>query len=177
MKLLFDDFVLDTRRGDLRFGESEQPLEPRAFNVLSLLVENHDRLVSKEEILEKVWDGRIVTDSAVSTVVKAVRKVLGDDGDIQKYVRTVRGRGFRFVSKVRIAHDDAPDFASVSSAGLQPERADKVPATTRPSIAVLPFGVVGFSENFSAVGDALPAELILRSRYGRDLRQKTDCRC
>jgi len=185
MQFLFEEFSLDIRRGDLRLGDEERPLEPRAFALLCLLVENHDRLVSKDEILEKVWDGRIVTESAVSTVVKALRKALGDDGEAQRFVRTVRGRGFRFVSPVRIAKPDAPDVVAVSpgpaasgrieliATGASPDegrssearQADGGPAETiapgvRPSIAVLPFNIVGFSESFSAIGDALPTELI-----------------
>lgn len=160
MQLQFEDFLLDTRRGDLRLGEHERPLEPRAFSLLCLLVENHDRLVSKDEILEKVWDGRIVTDSAVSTVVKAVRKALGDDGDAQKYVRTVRGRGFRFVAPVRVGHDGDADPVPAYSDPTRTEPPEVVPADSKPSIAVLPFAVVGFSERFSAIGDALPTELI-----------------
>ena len=160
MKLVFEDFELDTRRGDLRCGDGEQPLEPLAFNMLCLLVENHDRLISKDELLEKVWDGRIVSDSAISTVVKAVRKALGDDGNTQKYVRTVRGRGFRFVAPVRIETDDD---VSVSSIRLDPDlqqHAVQVPSGDRPAIAILPFATIGFSETFSAIGDAIPTELI-----------------
>lgn len=160
MRLVFEDFVLDTRRGDLRSGELERPLEPRAFSLLCLLVENHDRLVSKDEILEKVWDGRIVTDSAVSTVIKSVRKALGDDGDAQKYVRTVRGRGFRFVAPVRILPDSGPEPAPVHVAIDEAQRPAQTPADAKPSIAILPFAMVGYSETFSAIGDAIPTELI-----------------
>jgi TolB-like protein len=160
MKLLFDDFELDTRRGDLRLGAVDRPLEPRAFNVLCLLVENHDRLVSKDEILEKVWDGRIVSDSALSTVVKTVRKAIGDDGDAQKYLRTVRGRGFRFVAPVRILPDSQPDVRLPEESRADPQRPAGPPTGANPAIAILPFATVGFSEAFSAIGDAIPTELI-----------------
>ena len=152
MKLEFDGFELDTRRGQLLSGGDERALEPRAFNLLCLLVENHDRLVSKDEILEKVWDGRIVTDSAVSTAIKSVRKALGDDGDAQKYVRTVRGRGFRFVAPVRVQADGNPDIVVASAAAAANERAKTVPTNTKPSIAVLPFAIVGNAEPFNAIG-------------------------
>ena len=160
MQLLFEDFLLDTRRGDLRLGDDERPLEPRAFSLLCLLVENHERLVSKDEILEKVWDGRIVTDSAVSTVVKAVRKALGDDGDAQRFVRTVRGRGFRFVAPVRIRDEARPDLTAVYATPTEADPREVISPGNKPSIAVLPFAVVGYSESFSAIGDALPTELI-----------------
>jgi TolB-like protein len=160
MQLVFDGFLLDTRRGDLRFGEHERPLEPRAFSLLSLLVENHDRLVSRDEILEKIWDGRIVTDSAVSTVLKAVRRALGDDGEAQKYIRTVRGRGFRFVAPVKILPDGQPSPPPAVGTAAETQRPPPAPGDSKPSIAVLPFSTVGYSEAFGALGDAIPAELI-----------------
>ena len=102
MKYAFDRFQLVVARGELVLGDRQLPLEPRMCALLCLLVENHDRLVSKSELLEKVWDGRVVSDTAISTVIKSTRKVLGDDGTRQHFIRTVRGRGYRFEPPVRI---------------------------------------------------------------------------
>ena len=99
----FDEFELDIACGELRRGPAVVPLEPRAFALLSVLVEHHDRLVTREEIIDTAWDGRVVSEAAISTGVKTVRKALGDDGVRQQYIRTLRGRGFRFVGRVRIA--------------------------------------------------------------------------
>ena len=93
MIFTFDEFELDIACGELRRDEKVVPLEPRAFALLSVLVEHHDRLVTREEIIDTAWDGRVVSDAAISTGIKSVRKALGDDGVLQKYIRTLRGRG------------------------------------------------------------------------------------
>lgn len=160
MIFVFDQFELDLQRGELRHSNTEVPLEPRAFSLLCLLVENHDRLVTRDEIIEKAWDGRIVSDSAISTGIKSVRKALGDDGVSQKYVRTIRGRGLRFVARVRIL----PTHNAVA-VGAEPADEPKIQtaqpeAIHRPSIAILPFSLLGYSDTYSAIADAIPAELI-----------------
>ena len=160
MRFVFDEFELNTRRGELRAGSDERALEPRAFALLCLLVENHDRLISKDEIVEKVWDGRVVSDSAISTGIKTVRRALGDDGEAQKYVRTVRGRGVRFVAPVRIVAHEDDAVTATESARDETEQGIKRLEDSKPSIAILPFGIVGYTENFSAIGDAIPTELI-----------------
>lgn len=157
MKYGFDGFVLDLDRGELRRGVEALPLEPMTFAVLSHLVQNADRLVSKDELIEKVWDGRFISDAAVSTVIKSLRRVLGDDGKQQRYVRTVHGRGFRLVSEVRVS---APaEVAGAPAAGAHPAD-DPPPADPMPSIAVLPFTLMGGQDVFSAIADAIPGELI-----------------
>jgi DNA-binding winged helix-turn-helix (wHTH) protein len=155
MRYRFDDFTLDLDRGLLLESERDIATEPRAFALLSLLVMNHDRMVSKAEIIEKVWDGRIVSDAAIATVIKTTRKALGDTGAAQKYIRTVRGRGVRFVGKVVAV---SPGRAQNHEAS--PKRAGDPPVSTRPTIAILPFRMVGYSQAYSAIADAIPAELI-----------------
>ena len=76
-------------------------LEPQVFALLALLVENRERLVSKDEIIEKVWDGRIVSDAAVASRVKSARQALGDDGKSQRFIKTIHGQGYRFVAQAR----------------------------------------------------------------------------
>ena len=152
VKYAFDRFQLDVGRGELILGDQEVPLEPRMCALLCLLVENHDRLVSKDELLEKVWDGRVVSDTAISTVIKSTRKVLGDDGTRQHFIRTVRGRGYRFDAPVRIV--------GLESRPLRSGETPQSPATRRPSLAILPFSLIGDAAEFSAIADAIPAELI-----------------
>jgi len=81
-------------------GDRDIAIEPRAFGLLALLIMNHDRMVTKDKIIEKVWDRRIVSDAAIATAIKTTRKMLGDNGVAQKYIRTVRSRGVRFVGSV-----------------------------------------------------------------------------
>ena len=97
----FGDFELDLDRFELRGARGERiPLEPQVFALLTLLVDARDRAVTKAEIFEKVWDGRPVTDAALASRVKSARQALGDDGRAQRYIRTIHGRGLRFVAKV-----------------------------------------------------------------------------
>jgi TolB-like protein len=147
----FESFELDTARVELRENGEARPVERQVFALLALLVENRERLVSKDEILEKVWDGRIVSEAAVSSRVKSARQALGDDGKSQRFIRTVHRQGFRFVASVR-AERDVPTVAE--SPGGPPEPAE------RPSIAVLPFRLVGDAGPWAPIADALPHELI-----------------
>ena len=158
---VFDEYELDTRAVELRRAGVAAPLEPQVYALLLLLLENRDRLVSKDEIIEKVWDGRIVSDSALASRIKTLRAALGDDGKAQRYIRTVHGQGFRFVGEARTR--------TAVSAPVQPvgERADVTIAaptadnvSARPSIAVLPFRLIGVAGPHAAIADALPDELI-----------------
>ncbi|WP_036400453.1 alpha/beta fold hydrolase [Mycolicibacterium cosmeticum] len=93
----FDDFVLDTQRYELRHEGSVIRVEPQVFDVLTQLVSHHDRFVTKEELFDTVWGGRFVGEAALTSRIKAARRALGDDGESQRYIRTVRGRGYQFV--------------------------------------------------------------------------------
>lgn len=147
----FETFELDTVAGELRDRGQVVPLEPQVHALLVLLVENRDRLVSKDEIVERVWDGRPVSDAAISSRVKAARRALGDDGQVQRCIRTLHRRGFRFVGTVRAtaaaalaAHADAPAAAS----------------SARPSLAVLPFEMLAAPAGLEPLGDAIAHDLI-----------------
>lgn len=157
----FGPFELDLAKAELRAGGEPRPLEPQVFALLAFLVEHRERLVSRDEIHEKVWDGRIVTDAAVASRIKSARKALGDDGKAQRYIRTIHGQGFRFVADVRTL---APEPGVVALAGARPEQADPplapVGGDSRPSIAVLPFRLVGEAGPYATMADALPHELI-----------------
>src|SRR5215468_4481264 len=97
----FGPFELDFATAELRAGGKVVALEPQVFELLALLVENSERLVSKEEIIEKVWDGRVISDAAVASRVKSARQALGDDGKSQQFIKTIHGRGYRFVARPR----------------------------------------------------------------------------
>lgn len=160
MKYSFDEYELDTQSAELRRADAEIALTPKTYALLCLLVGNHDRLVSKDEIVEKVWDGRSISDAAISTAIKSVRRALGDSGEAQKYVRTIHGRGFRFNAQVRVTLTDiAKPLRAETLANTGDSEAPPV-ATGKPSIAVIPFRLLGFSQAFSAIADAVPAELI-----------------
>jgi DNA-binding winged helix-turn-helix (wHTH) protein len=153
MILDFAPFTLDTGRAELRNGDAVVALEPKVYALLRLLVENHDRVVSRDEMIAVVWGGRFISDAAVSTALKQVRRALGDDGAAQVFIRTLHGMGHRFVAPVRIR--------AAAAAASQPESTVTADAPGGPpTIAVLPFGAAGLPDNFASLGDALPAEII-----------------
>ena len=97
----FDDFTLDLRRFELSCRGKPVSLEPQVFDVLALLVRHHDRLVTKDELLESVWGDKFVSEAALNSRVMSARKAVGDSGKEQRLIRTVHGRGFRFAGDVR----------------------------------------------------------------------------
>lgn len=93
----FGEFVLDLPRYELRRDGVSVRVEPQVFDVLTHLVQHHHRVVTKNELFDTVWGGRFVGEAALTSRIKAVRRALGDDGESQHYIRTVRGRGYQFV--------------------------------------------------------------------------------
>ena len=160
----FDRFDLDTAKVELRADGAVIALEPQVFALLALLVANSERLVSREEIIDTVWDGRIVSDAAVASRIKSARQSLGDDGASQRFIRTLHRQGLRFVAPVRLVAE-AEAAAPASAAPEAPVDGAPGPLTTaaaeRPSIAVLPFHCIGAAADVATIADALPYELIV----------------
>ena len=100
MRYRFETFFLDTNLRELRDGDKIVEVAPLAFDLLVYLVENRDRVASKDDIVEHVWSGRFVSDATISSGVSAARKALGDAGQDQRMIKTQHGRGFRFVAEV-----------------------------------------------------------------------------
>ena len=132
MVFRFGDHVLDIERRELRRRGERVALEPQVFDLLVYLVRNRGRVVSKDDLIEGVWGGRIVSDSALTTRLNAVRKAVNDSGVAQRLIRTVQRRGVRFIGEV--SDDDEP-AARVGSAPAAVEP----PTAPRLSIVVLPF--------------------------------------
>lgn len=100
MLMVFGDHELDLRCQELRRLGEVVRVEPQVFDLLVLLIENRDRIVSKDEILDRIWDGRIVSEAALSSRINAARRAVGDSGEEQRLIRTYHKRGFRFVGEV-----------------------------------------------------------------------------
>jgi TolB-like protein/DNA-binding winged helix-turn-helix (wHTH) protein len=100
VRLMFDDYVLDASRRELWRGTELIAIEPQVFDLLAYLVQNPDRVISRDELLNAVWDGRIVSDSAIGNRINAVRRAIADSGDAQRLIRTVPRKGFRFIGVV-----------------------------------------------------------------------------
>lgn len=161
MILRFNAFELDLDRVELRRDGRAVAVEPQVFALLVLLVENRQRMVPREELVERIWEGRVVSDSALSSRIKSARKALDDDGATQKYIRTVHGLGFRFVGEVE-GRQESP--ARESSAEEGPEPGSALAWTTdvlsRPVLAVLPFEHEGGAAEDAYFVDGLTDELI-----------------
>jgi DNA-binding winged helix-turn-helix (wHTH) protein/alpha-beta hydrolase superfamily lysophospholipase len=99
---LGEGLELDTLLFELRRGDQRVPMEPQAFDVLVYLVSHRDRVVPKDELMDAVWGNRFVSEAAVTSRIKQARKALGDDGQAQRLIRTVHGRGYRFVAPVDV---------------------------------------------------------------------------
>src|SRR5579863_3246220 len=97
----FDKFALDTGRRELCRGTTAVAMEPQAFDLLVHLIRHRDHVVSRDELIEQIWDGRIVSESALSTRINAVRKAIGDSGNEQRLIKTLSRKGVRFVGEVR----------------------------------------------------------------------------
>ncbi|MEM1128952.1 MAG: alpha/beta fold hydrolase [Pseudomonadota bacterium] len=100
MRYTFDTFTVDTDLRELRAGQAVVKVEPKVFDLLVFLLVQGDRVVSKDELVEAIWGGRAISDAAVASAVSAARRAVGDDGRRQVLIRTVHGRGFRFMSAV-----------------------------------------------------------------------------
>lgn len=103
MRFQFGNCELDLDRVQLRVGGEVRPVEPQVFDVLALLVKHRHRVVSKEELLDAVWNHRFVSESTLTSRIKSARQAIGDDGQSQRFIRTVHGRGYQFVGEVRAA--------------------------------------------------------------------------
>lgn len=108
MLFRFGNFTLDTDRRELHAGQSPICVEPQVFDLLELIIRNRDRVVSRDELIESVWKGRIVSESALATRVNAARRAVGDDGARQGLIKTVARRGIRFIGTVEEQAGDAP---------------------------------------------------------------------
>jgi DNA-binding winged helix-turn-helix (wHTH) protein/alpha-beta hydrolase superfamily lysophospholipase len=104
----FEDCRLDTGRRELRRGPELVALEPQVFDLLVYLVQNRDRVVSKDDLIATVWGGRIVSDSTLTSRINAARKAVGDNGEQQRLIRTIARRGIRFVGDIEDADTPRP---------------------------------------------------------------------
>ncbi len=136
MRYLFEDYAFDTDRRELHRGADVVSVAPQVFDLLDYLIRNRERVVSKDELINAIWNGRIVSEAALTTRLNVARSAIGDSGEQQRLVKTLPRKGFRFVGQVRESRgrtgaviDDHP--------AEPPKPALALP--DKPSIAVLPF--------------------------------------
>ena len=157
MRYLFENYAFDTDRRELRRGAELVAIPPQVFDLLDYLIHNRDHVVSKDDLIDAIWKGRIVSETALTTRLNAARSAIGDTGDEQRLIKTLPRKGFRFVGTVREAEGPA-----AATAADNPEKPPK-PALTlpdKPSIAVLPFHNMSDSAEDIYFADGIAEDII-----------------
>jgi TolB-like protein len=163
MKYYFDGYVLDTDAFELTRQDVRVAVEPQVFNLLKLLCENPDRLVSKDQIIDEIWEGRPISDASIANRIKLAREAVGDDGTRQSKIRTVHGQGFRFIAEHTVCANPAQSVVRAVEAKPETEigrAVTEAAVNTKPSIVVLPFAFLGPEDPDCILADAIPYDLI-----------------
>jgi adenylate cyclase len=147
LRYLFEEYVFDTELRELRRGSDLVFVTPQVFDLLDYLISNRERVVSKDDLINAVWKGRIVSDAALTTRLNAARRAIGDSGDEQHLIKTFPRKGLRFVGQVRQAQEPV----GLVAAPLIPDK---------PSIAVLPFENLSGDPEQEYFADGMVEEII-----------------
>jgi TolB-like protein/Tfp pilus assembly protein PilF len=129
----FEQFIIDTEQYQLNLNDKSVPVEPLVFDLLVYLIENRNKVVGRDELLDKLWPGKVVSDSALAARLKDARKALGDSGARQEVIKTVHGRGYQFIAQI-----DVSDSVNPASKIEMLLSGQKLELPSKPSIAVLP---------------------------------------
>lgn len=154
MLLTFGEYSLDTELFELRRAGQPRRIEPQVFDLLVYLARHRDRIVSRQELLDHLWAGKVVTESTLNSRIKAARRAVGDNGREQRCIATYNRRGYRFVAEI-----DEPEPATVAR-GLTTRRS--VAHHDRPSLAVLPFSHNPGSDAMAWRAEALSEDISIQ---------------
>jgi len=170
--LTFRDCELDSHLFILRCGGVVRPIEPLVFNLLAYLAQHRDRIVTRQELLDTLWAGKVVSESTLSSCIKAARHAVGDSGEAQNCIATIRQRGYRFVAAVHERdHTPAPADTALLVASTNSDLIEAInDAPRRASIAVMPFADLSpVAEVRGGTASALAHDVISRLAQLRSL--------
>lgn len=164
MQYRFENQIVDQGRRELWRDDRAVAVEPQVFDLLAYLVENRDRVLSRDELIDAVWGGRIVSDSTLTSRINAVRTALADNGTEQRLVRTYPRRGFRFIGEVH----DVDGYAAPGTVSATPGGHDRS-GTGQPKVAVLPFRNLGGDASREYFCDGMTEDIIAALARHRSL--------
>ena len=156
MNYQFGKFEVDTLNYQLRNDGEAVDLEPKVFDLLTYLIANREKLVTREELFKNLWSGQIVSDTSLSNQIKAARRAIGDDGKSQSLIKTVHGRGYQFIAQVQEREAES----EVEKKGHLQTARDRH-ADTRPSIAVLPFANLNGDPEYEYISDGITEDILI----------------
>jgi TolB-like protein/Flp pilus assembly protein TadD len=154
---LFEDFVLDTDRRELGRGPAVVPIAPLAFDFLEFLIRNRERVLTKDDLIASIWNGRIVSESAFSACINAARSAINDTGEEQRLIRTLPRKGMRFVGEVR---EELQLKRAIAAGAAEEQSSPALTLPDRPSIAVLPFTNMSDDPRQDYFADGMVEEII-----------------
>ncbi|MGY3175661.1 TolB-like protein [Pseudomonas sp. TE12234] len=165
LPFVFEDYLLDEERRELTLRGQVVTVGPQVFDLLLLFVNNPDRVLSKDDLLKAVWNGRIVSESTITSHINAVRKAIGDTGEEQRLVRTVARKGYRFVGQIKVGGNGEarqPDRPAIDQ--RSPTTPKEMPSSLvlpdKPSITVLPFQNLSGDPEQEYFADGIVEDLI-----------------
>ena len=157
MLYLFEDYALDTEQRELHRGQAPVAIEPKVFDLLAFVIEHRQRVVSRDDLIAHVWNGRIVSESALARCISEARGAIGDDGEAQRLIKTLPRKGLRSVGPVR----EERQPSEVAEAGTRPEKpAAPLPLPDKPSIAVLAFTNMSGDPDQGYFSDGITEDII-----------------
>lgn len=165
MQYSFNNFMLDTELFELRKNDELVRVEPQVLDLIVFLIEKNDRLVSKEELLDCVWTGKVVSESALSSRIKSARKALDDDGAKQEVIKTLHRKGFRFVAHIEVkdkGNDEPVPEPHIERRSSQTTESVDGKISTKPKIAVLAFSNLSDITEQEYFSDGITTDIIAR---------------
>jgi len=157
LRYFFENYAFDTDRRELHRGADIVSVAPQVFDLLDYLICNRQRVVSKDDLINVIWNGRSVSDAALTTRLNAARTAIGDSGEEQRLIKTLPRKGFRFVGQVREAQE--PAGVAGDDNPIEPPK-PALPLPDKPSVAVLPFTNLSSDPEQDYFTDGMVEEII-----------------